>query len=352
MRNIDLFDDYISGSLNDADKIKFEEKLQSDPEFKKEFELHYSFISVINENETQKELKNYLNEIHEEEFGKPNVLPLNRNNGFYIKVATVAAGVSIIVFLSGILIYRFGLDKGTDNQYEELVNKAVLQIQDVKRGIEKLNKKEVAPATMEASGFCISSKGYIITSLHSVKNADSVMVQNDKLDFVSAEKVWEEPQLDVAIFKLSSTEGINAMDLPISFRKESLDLGERVFAIGYPRETIVYSEGNISAETGLNGDTTKYQLSMLINPGNSGSPVLDEYGNLAGIISGRNNSAQGVSYAIKSKYIFDMIQNIPDEKLRNELKPDGKNTIRKNKRADQLKKLKPYVFSIKVYKSA
>lgn len=96
------------------------------------------------------------------------------------------------------------------------------------------------------------------------------------------------------------------------------------FALGYPRETIVYSEGNISASSGVEGDTTKFQLSLLVNPGNSGSPVLDDQGNLIGIISGRNNNAQGVSYAVKAQYIYDMIKNIPDKTLRDDLLPKVK----------------------------
>src|SRR5207253_1568026 len=104
----------------------------------------------------------------------------------------------------------------------------------------------------------------------------------------------------------------------------------------------------VSAASGLQGDTTKFQLSLLINLGNSGSPVLDEQGNLVGIISGRNNNAQGVSYAVKAQYILDMIKNIPDQKLRNEILVNGKNNIKKLKRTDQIKKLKPFVYNIMI----
>ena len=350
MRNIDLFDAYLSGSLTENEKNDFEFRLNNEKEFRNDFELHKLFVDKIAAVAAKDELKKLMNEAHESIFGRPNIYPIASGIS-YLRVAAVAAGISIVVFLSGIFIYRFSARQKTSNPYQELVNKAVQQMQDVRRGLEKMNKKEMAPATMEASGFFISSKGYFMTSLHSVKNADSVMVQNEKLDYVSAEKVWEDPQLDVAVFKLSSVEGLQMSEFPITFRKDPLELGEKVFAIGYPRETIVYTEGNISAGSGLNGDTTKYQLSLLINPGSSGSPVLDEAGNLVGIISGRNISAQGVSYAVKSKYIQELIDRIPDEKLKKEIKLDGKNSVKKLRRTDQLKKLSPFVFSIKVYKS-
>lgn len=177
------------------------------------------------------------------------------------------------------------------------------------------------------------------------------MVLNDQFDYISADKVWEDENLDVAVFKLSKTDGVSLKELPIFFKQSQMELGEKVFAIGYPRETVVYSEGSISAGSGLNGDTTKYQLSLLINPGNSGSPVLDEQGSLVGIISGRNNSAQGVSYAVKAQYVYEMLKNIPDERLRKDIAINGKNSIKKLKRTEQIKKLKPFVFNIKVYKS-
>jgi S1-C subfamily serine protease len=168
---------------------------------------------------------------------------------------------------------------------------------------------------------------------------------------MTAEKVWEDSELDIAIFKASDPELFARKTSPISFRLGQSDLGEKVFTIGYPRETIVYSEGNVSASSGFNGDTTKYQLSMLINPGNSGSPVLDDKGNLIGIVSGRNTSEQGVSYAVKSIYVYEMLNHIPDERLKREISPSNINILKKLSRTDQIKKLSPSVFNVKIYAS-
>lgn len=353
MRNVDLFDDYLHGKLNDAERMAFESRLREDAEFENEFRTHRFFIESIQYAAGKNELKKKMNAIHEEAFGKPNVVSIEPKHN-YLKVAAVAASVSLIVFFSGLLIYRVAFLKGSQHTLEEGMKKVVEYSNSIKQGFDlsqSISKKPVAPANFEATGFAISSKGYFITSLHSVKNADSVMVRNEQLDYVPAERVWEDPKLDVAIFKLKSTEGIRIKDIPLSFRSGNVELGEKVFALGYPRETVVYSEANVSAGSGLNGDTVKYQLSMLINPGNSGSPVLDEQGNVIGIISTRNSGEQGVSYAVKAAYIQEMIRNIPDEKLRKELSLNGKNTIKKLKRTEQIKKLKPYVFNVMVYNS-
>jgi serine protease Do len=353
MRNVDLFDDYLTGRLNADEKHAFELRLDADTELRNEFNMHKLFFGTLKDTLAQNDLRNRMNVIHEKEFGKSNVISIAQKPN-YFKVAAVAASVSLFVFLSGFLIYQFGFNKHSSYQ-EVLMSKFAEELDDAKQDFENNIKsrtvKNFAPANLEATGFAISSKGYFLTSLHSVQNSDSVMVLNDQLDYVSADKVWEDAKLDVAIYKISNSADLKFSEMPIAFKPGTLDLGEKVFAIGYPRETAVYSEGNISAASGLNGDTTKYQLSMLINPGNSGSPVLDEQGNLIGIISGRNNNAQGVSYAVKAQYIFDMIKSIPDERLRKEILLNGKNSIKKMRRTDQVKKLRPYVFNVKVYKS-
>lgn len=354
MRNTDLFDDFLKGHLSPQEQASFEARLHSDAEFQEEFLLHKNFVEQIDQTLGVKQLKAELEVIHEETFGKPNVVSIRPVINYY-KIAAVAAGISLLVFLGGISLYRLGIEKSNENQYQELVKRTVQSMEKATRTLEKRSgeqeKKFAAPANYEATGFAISSKGYFITSLHSVKNADSVVVQNEKLEYETAEKVWEDPHLDVAVFKLNNAQFLAEKIIPFSFRHSQPDLGEKVFTLGYPRETVVYAEGNVSAASGLDGDTTKYQLSMLINPGNSGSPVLDEQGNLVGLISGRNASEQGVSYAVKTEYIYRMIQEIPDEKLRSEIVLNGKNNFRNSKRTEQIKKLTPYIFNVKIYAS-
>lgn len=351
MRNVDLFDDYLFDRLNPSQKSEFETRLQNDEELNKEFKLHKFFIESIQYAAGKNELKAKLNTIHTDAFGKNNIVSIQHKTN-YFKIVAIAASVSLLVFVGGALLFSSDIFGKKESAYEEVlgnVNKRVAaDLQNIK---SKKSNKVYAPANIEASGFAISTKGYFLTSLHAVKNSDSVMVQNESLDYVAAERVWEDANLDVAIYKLKNTADFKFTEVPILFRNTDLDLGEKVFALGYPRETIVYSEGNISAATGLYGDTTKYQLSLMVNPGNSGSPVLDEQGNLVGIISGRNHGAQGVSYAVKAQYIFDMIKNIPDQKLKNEILVNGKNSIKKLKRTEQIKKLKPFIYNIMVYKS-
>jgi serine protease Do len=346
MRNVDLFDEYLADRLNGSDKNDFEQRLKNDPEFATEFGTHKFFIESIEYSLRKDDLLAKMNVVHEASFGAPNVVGLKAAKVNYWKIAAVAASVSLLIFTGGAVIFQniyFGKRVESDIPVSKTNPKT--------SHTSKKTKREYSAPNIEATGFAISSKGYFLTSLHAVKNADSVMIENDDLDFVPAERVWEDTKLDVAIFKLKNAADLKMKDVPISFRNSDLDLGEKVFALGYPRETVVYTEGNVTASSGLQGDTTKYQLSMLVNPGNSGSPVLDEQGNLVAIIAGRNNNAQGVSYAVKAEYIFQMIKNIPDSKLKKEILINGRNNIKKLKRTEQVKKIKPFVYNIMVYKS-
>lgn len=352
MRNVDLFDDYLVGALSAQDKAAFEKRLKDDAEFAHEFNTHKLFVESIIYTAGKSEMKKKLDAIHEEEFGKENVISIeffSRRKAFF-RVAAVAASVSLIVCTTA--WFSFSSTKNENRAYVEAVNKISEEMKG--RLQEFYNRKmhrDIVPASKTSTGFLISSKGYFLTSYHSVKNSDSVMVLSDALGYVSANLVWNDEKLDVAIFKLDNTENLKIKDLPIAFRTNKLDLGEKIFALGYPREDVVYSEGNVSAASGILGDTTKYQLSMLINMGNSGSPVLDEQGNLVGLIAGYSEKSQGVSFAVKAENIYDMIKDIPDAKLRSDIQLNGKNTLKKLKRTEQIKKLKPYVFNIMVYRS-
>jgi S1-C subfamily serine protease len=179
-----------------------------------------------------------------------------------------------------------------------------------------------------------------------VKNARRIVVENKEWGAMEAQTWITNPALDLAILKLDSSASHILKDLPISFSRNTADLGQEVYTLGFPREDLVYGLGSISSLTGFKNDTASYQISIPVNPGNSGGPLFDSNGNLIGVISGRNIKEEGSAFAIKSSEIADYLATL-DSNL-------SFRTVRKNplsglKRSDQLKKTQPYVFVVKVY---
>jgi len=86
-----------------------------------------------------------------------------------------------------------------------------------------------------------------------------------------------------------------------------------------------------------------------VNPGNSGGPLIDQQGALLGIINGVHTKTQGAAFAIKSSLLLETLQSIPTDSLPRPLKLTTQNQLAGMTRVDQIKRLKDYVFLVKVY---
>ena len=69
--------------------------------------------------------------------------------------------------------------------------------------------------------------------------------------------------------------------MPYTFSKTLIETGEMVFALGYPLratmgDEIKLTNGIISSRTGFMGNISNYQISIPVQPGNSGGPMFDE----------------------------------------------------------------------------
>ena len=103
--------------------------------------------------------------------------------------------------------------------------------------------------------------------------------------------------------------------------------------------------------TGFNNDTTMYQISIPVNPGNSGGPLMDEQGNIIGVIRGKQSSAEATGFAIKSNFIKQTIEKLENDSLKKDLSLVTKRSNLKGlKRSEQIKKIQPFVFNVMVYK--
>lgn len=92
---------------------------------------------------------------------------------------------------------------------------------------------------------------------------------------------------DLALLEISGTYTDTAV---LNSEPTKLRQGEDVVVFGYPLNSVLSSGGNltpgtVSALTGLGNNTNQIQITAPIQPGSSGSPVLDRKGYVVGVVS-------------------------------------------------------------------
>ncbi|WP_462358145.1 trypsin-like peptidase domain-containing protein [Phocaeicola coprocola] len=175
------------------------------------------------------------------------------------------------------------------------------------------------------SGFFLNPKGYIATNYHVVEGTTALQAnftRNGKTESYPATVVVTDPQNDLAIIKIDEKSFDGNSALPYGLMTRTKDTGSEVFAMGYPMADVMGSEvkftdGKISSKSGIGGDVRVYQISVPIQPGNSGGPLFDMGGNVVGITSSGLNrdyfKSENVNYAIKASYLKNLMEACPEE---------------------------------------
>ena len=362
MRTVDLFDNYINGKLGPDEITEFEIKLKTDLLLANAFIEHVNLINTLNQAQFRSNLKRTLNQIHLKEIGPTlNIISINREQSLfkkYTKTLAIAASSALIaVMITVSLLMGLGyLSKKQSNQITDLnrvglerKSKKLINIKD-----SKSNAKEASyrAANIEGSAFALNNKGYIVTSFHMVNGADSIFIENDQIDRACTKVIFTDANLDLAILKIVNSDLLAKWRVPFSIKEKNADVGEKVFTLGYPRNEIVYGEGSLSSLSGYSNDKSMYQISIPVNPGNSGSPLLDENANVIGVIRGKISGEEGTGFAIKSNEILKAISELENDSLKQELMSQNKRNqnIKNLKRSEQIKLINPYVFNVLVYK--
>ncbi|MDB5147345.1 MAG: serine protease [Mucilaginibacter sp.] len=351
---------YFDGSMTAEERVQFDLLRKNDAAVESKVTEHLQFIGLLKQYGERLELENRLNAIHDEidvhalkeEVMLHPVWIVRMWRNHHSKIS-VAASITIFAVLSILIVTgKLSNDK---SKYEELVGK-IKTINDkvnvIGAGAHTPVRPKVPsppPANFRGTGFALTSNGYLVTDYHVIKNADSVYVQNAAGESFHAKVIYTEPQYDLAILQINDSTFKNLGPVPYNLKKSESDLGENVYTWGYPGDNVVYGSGALTSAASYSGDTTEYMLSIPINPGNSGGPLLDEKGNVIGIITARQTQMAGAAFAKKSAYLLKAIQNIPTDSLSKTLNLNNKNTLAGLSRKQQLKKLKNYVFMVKVY---
>ncbi len=205
------------------------------------------------------------------------------------------------------------------------------------------------------SGFFLNQEGYIATNYHVIEDATVVQAnftRNGKVESYPAKVVTADPQNDLAIIKIDDPSFKNVSQIPYGLLSRTIDTGSEVFALGYPMADVMgnelkFTDGKISSKSGIQGDARVYQISVPIQPGNSGGPLFDMRGNVVGITSSGLNrdyfKSENVNYAIKASYLKTLMESCPNEIV---LRENSQIGISKATLTETIKKYEDFVVLI------
>lgn len=168
----------------------------------------------------------------------------------------------------------------------------------------------------QATCFAVDPSGYLITNYHVVRDQKKVNIIHG-FDTTIAEVIGFDADLDLALIKADSASlGLGVLPYSISAKAERQ--GAPAFVLGFPMvsamgEEIKVTDGIIGSLTGYKGSYSQYQFSAPVQPGNSGSPLYNERGQIIGVINAKLKGAEGAGYAIKSQYLIPFLEmlNVP-----------------------------------------
>jgi len=177
--------------------------------------------------------------------------------------------------------------------------------------------------TTIASGSCFvaSNAGHIVTNHHVIRDRSTILVYlADGTEHV-AKVITSSKDLDLAVLSIATS---TPNYLPIAPRS-AVSLGDHVFTIGFPAPSQLgteakYTDGTISSLS-AGGDVSIMQISVPVQPGNSGGPLVNDFGEVVGVVTARASDLpflertgalpQNVNFAVKADGLTRFFSRVP-----------------------------------------
>lgn len=163
------------------------------------------------------------------------------------------------------------------------------------------------------TAFLVTAQGHVVTNNHVIEGCREVKTQIEGVP-QSLTSLAQDRENDLALLKLQRS----VSQFAAFSDGKGLRPGQPVVAVGFPLRGILASSasvttGNVSALAGPRDDTRLLQITTPVQPGNSGGPLLDQSGNVPGMVVGKLDALkiaratgdipQNVNFAIKSSVI-------------------------------------------------
>lgn len=177
--------------------------------------------------------------------------------------------------------------------YEEITEKALPSIVVVSQlGRDGIEEEGVG------AGFVVGEDGLIATSLHVIGEGRAVMIKlaDGREYHVTEVHAWDR-KLDLAVLRI---DGRDLQPLPLG-DSDALKQGTIVVALGNPHgfeRSVVKGEVTVVSSKRDVDDNEMIQLAIPVEPGNSGSPVLDLHGRVHGVLTMKSAVTRNLGFAM------------------------------------------------------
>ena len=169
---------------------------------------------------------------------------------------------------------------------------------------------EVLPANPEnqkllgtGSGFVINKDSYAVSNAHVVDSCESISWKIKDIEYYATLE-FKDSDLDLSIIRIQGL-----VEPEFARFSERVRSGTDVLALGYPLgdalgNEVKVTKGNISALTGYKSNNSNMQFTAPIQPGNSGGPLLNMYGQIVGVntasLTDEDVDLQNINFAVKA----------------------------------------------------
>jgi S1-C subfamily serine protease len=367
LMTLETIERYLRGEMTPDERTYLENLRKTNPEVDQLVVEHALFLQQMESFSDRRNFKSELQHIHTELTEKGDIKPAKLEGKAkvvylwkrYKRVAAIAASIAIITTLSVSLLVNSIMPRADKSELQSLSREVKktndrlnVQTSEVNTLKNKLNDKTAStkmPFRTAGTGFMLDGKGLLATNAHIVKNSKNIFVVNNQNQQFRAIVVFTDLAKDIAILKIADDDFKPITSIPYGIRKSSTDVAEPIYTMGFPRNEIVYSEGYMSAKTGHNDDSLTCQLGIAANPGNSGGPVFNQAGEVIGILSTKEADAEGVAFAIQSKYLFNVLDDLKkNDTAYQRVKLPARSSLNSMNRQQQVKKIQDFVYMIKV----
>ena len=215
-----------------------------------------------------------------------------------------------------------------DGKIDSSLNALSGQISNITPGINE-NKiySTVSPSIVQitdgtytyGAGFIYDTRGYIVTAAHVIDGLKNISVILSDGTVSPATVVGSALHSDVALLKITTTTSLTPVKMAAD---NSVNVGDVVLAVGHPFDLPNSLSSGVVSQlqrmVNIGGDTTEHWLADLIqfdaaaNPGNSGGPLFDKYGNVVGMVDAGIASifGNGINFAVSSARISQVVSNL------------------------------------------